>query len=631
LQGIQLILQKYIKHQWTAASHDIFVIPIAWSLAYWVRYNFGSIPSGMIDQAIYSLLYILPAQIFSYWYFGLYRGVWRYASMPDLIRILKATCVGVSLSIILLYVVSNLSGIPRTIPVLYGIFLILMLSGSRFTYRWVKDRDIYKNSGERVLIIGAGRAGEILAREIRQDTNHSHYPVAFIDDDKNKRNREIHGVRVVGGISDIVSVTQKYAIQTIFIALPSANNKQIHAIFDVCETTQLPIRILPKFDDITLDKVGIQSLREVSIDDLLGRDPVSLNWDFISNSLSNKTILVSGGGGSIGSELCRQLCNLSPKNLIIFEQSEFNLYEIERELKDHCNSANVIPYLGDVAVLKSLDKCFSKYKPDIVFHAAAYKHVPMLQANIREGFNNNVIGSNNIIQMADKHQCETFVLVSTDKAVNPTNYMGVTKRISEQCCQLMSKSSKTKFITIRFGNVLGSAGSVIPLFKEQIKKGGPITVTHKDIVRYFMTIKEACQLIMQSAVIGRGGEIFVLDMGKPILIQSLAEKMIRLSGKVPFQDINIEYTGLRPGEKLYEELFYDEEKLKATGFDKIQLANTSVLDLNNFKTLLSSIISACDSYDESKLVSLVKPIYLSDDNGRADSDKSNIIPLKQNY
>ncbi|MFV2061181.1 MAG: polysaccharide biosynthesis protein, partial [Gammaproteobacteria bacterium] len=401
MQDLQLILQKYIKHQWTAALHDILVIPIAWALAYWVRFNFGLFPVGMIDQAVYSLLYILPAQIISYWYFGLYRGVWRYASMPDLVRILKAVSVGVSLSIILLYVVSNLSTIPRTIPILYGIFLVLLLSGSRFTYRWIRDRDIYTNSGKRVLIIGAGRAGEILAREIRQDANNLHYPVAFIDDDKNKRNREIHGVRVVGGISDIVSVTQKYAIQSIFIALPSANNKQIQNIFDVCETTQLPIRILPKFDDITRDNVGIESLREVSIDDLLGRDPISLNWDFISNSLSNKTILVSGGGGSIGSELCRQLCQLSPKNLIIFEQSEFNLYEIERELQGHCNAAKVIPYLGDVAVEKSLDNCFAQYKPDIVFHAAAYKHVPMLQANIREGFNNNVIGSNNIIKMAD--------------------------------------------------------------------------------------------------------------------------------------------------------------------------------------------------------------------------------------
>ncbi len=631
MQDLQVFLQKYIKHQWTAALHDILVIPIAWALAYWVRFNFGLFPDGMINQATHSLLYILPAQIISYWYFGLYRGVWRYASMPDLIRILKAVSVGVSLSIILLYVVSNLSTIPRTIPILYGIFLILMLSGSRFTYRWIKDRDIYRNSGKRVLIIGAGRAGEILAREIRQDSNHIHYPVAFIDDDKNKRNREIHGVRVVGGISDIISVTQKYDIQAIFIALPSANNKQIQNIFDVCETTQLPIRILPKFDDITHDKVGIQSLREVSIDDLLGRDPVSLNWDFISNSLNNKTILVSGGGGSIGSELCRQLCQLSPKKLIIFEQSEFNLYEIERELKGHCNAAKIIPYLGDVAIEKSLDNCFSLYKPDIVFHAAAYKHVPMLQANIREGFNNNVIGSNNIIKMADKHNCETFVLVSTDKAVNPTNYMGVTKRISEQCCQLMSQSSKTKFVTIRFGNVLGSAGSVIPLFKEQIKMGGPITVTHKDIIRYFMTIKEACQLIMQSAVIGKGGEIFVLDMGKPVLIQSLAEKMIRLSGKVPFQDIDIEYTGLRPGEKLYEELFYDEEKLKDTGFDKIQLANNSLLDYEHFETLLCNIIKACDQYNEPELVNLVKPIYLSENNGKGGAEKSNIIPLKQNY
>ncbi len=631
MQELQLILQKYIRHQWAAAFHDILVIPIAWSLAYWIRYNFGVVPTGMIEQGIQSLFYIVPAQIISYWYFGLYRGVWRYASIPDFIRILKATCVGVSLSIILLYAVSNLATIPRTIPILYGVFLIFMLSGSRFTYRWLKDRDIYRSAGKRVLIVGAGRAGEILAREIRQDNNHVHYPVAFVDDDKNKYNREIHGVRVVGRISDILEVIQKYSIQAIFIALPSANNKQIQAIFDVCQATQLPVRILPKFDDITLDKVGVKSLREVSIDDLLGRDPVSLNWDYISKNLSNKTILVSGGGGSIGSELCRQLCQMTPKNLIIFEQSEFNLYEIERELKGHYKSVMVIPYLGDVAIAKSLDQCFSKYKPDIVFHAAAYKHVPMLEANIREGFNNNVIGSTNIINMADKHQCETFVLVSTDKAVNPTNYMGVTKRISEQCCQLMSQTSKTKFVTIRFGNVLGSAGSVIPLFKEQIQNGGPVTVTHPEIVRYFMTIKEACQLIMQSSVIGKGGEIFVLDMGKPVLIKNLAEKMILLSGKTPFEDIDIEFTGLRPGEKLYEELFYDEEKLKSTGFDKIQLANSASMDLKHFEALLSKIISACENYQEQTLIELVKPRYLSHSSTNLESVNSNIVPLKQNY
>ncbi|VAW93649.1 UDP-N-acetylglucosamine 4,6-dehydratase [hydrothermal vent metagenome] len=631
MQKLQLILQKYIKHQWTAALHDILVIPIAWSLAYWVRYNFDVVPTGMIEQGIQSLLYIIPAQIISYWYFGLYRGVWRFASIPDFIRILKATCVGVSLSIILLYAVSNLATIPRTIPILYGLFLIFMLSGSRFAYRWLRDRDIYRSAGKRVLIVGAGRAGEILAREIRQDCNHVHYPVAFVDDDKNKQNREIHGVRVVGGVADIIGAIQKYSIQAIFIALPSANNKQIQAIFDVCQGTQLPVRILPKFDDITLDKVGVELLREVSIDDLLGRDPVSLNWDSISKSLSNKTILVSGGGGSIGSELCRQLCQLSPQNLIIFEQSEFNLYEIERELKAQCKAVTVIPYLGDVAISQSLDECFSKYKPDIVFHAAAYKHVPMLEANIREGFNNNVVGSNNIIKMADKHLCETFVLVSTDKAVNPTNYMGASKRISEQCCQLMSQSSKTKFVTIRFGNVLGSAGSVIPLFKEQISNGGPVTVTHPEIVRYFMTIKEACQLIMQSAVIGKGGEIFVLDMGKPVLIKNLAEKMIRLSGKIPYDDINIEYTGLRPGEKLYEELFYDEEKLKSTGFDKIQLANSASMDLKHFQNLLSNIISACENYQEQELIELVKPRYLSQNDADLALINNNIIPIKQNY
>lgn len=629
MKNKQNIFQKYIRNQWTAALHDLLVIPIAWMLAYWLRSNLGLIPASMFDHAIHSLIYIIPAQIFSYWFFGLYRGVWRYASLPDLIRILKASSVGVTLSILILYASSNLTGIPRSIPVLYGIFLVALLTGSRFLYRWIKDREIYRRTGKRVLIIGAGRAGEILAREIRQDNNHMYYPAAFVDDDKNKRNREIHGVRVVGGISDIVSVIAKYSIDAIFIALPSAKNTQVQAIFDVCETTLLPIRILPKFDDITVNKIGIQSLREVSIDDLLGRDPVSLNWDFISDSLSNKTILVSGGGGSIGSELCRQLCRLSPRKLIIFDQSEFNLYEIEREIKTKNSSINVIAYLGDVAIKESLDTCFSKHKPDIVFHAAAYKHVPMLQLNIREGFNNNVIGSYNIAKIADKHQCETFVLVSTDKAVNSTNYMGVTKRIAEQCCQLMSNTSKTKYITIRFGNVLGSAGSVIPLFKEQIKNGGPVTVTHKDIVRYFMTIKEACQLIMQSAVIGKGGEIFVLDMGEPVSIKNLAEKLIRLSGKIPKHDIDIVYTGLRSGEKLFEELFYKDEILKDTGFQKIQLATTSSLDFKSFEKFLLDVIKSCKEYNEQKLIDLVTPTYLSTKQN-IDSENSNIIPIMQN-
>ncbi|MFV1984389.1 MAG: polysaccharide biosynthesis protein [Thiohalomonadales bacterium] len=624
------IFQKYIRNQWSAALHDLLVIPVAWFLAYWARFNLNldMIPPSIVAPAIDALFLIIPAQLFSYWYFGLYRGVWRYASIPDLVRIFKAVAVGVTLSLLLLFAVTNLFGIPRSTPVLYGIFLVLLLSGSRFLYRWSKDRDLYKLIGKRVLIIGAGRAGEILAREIRQDSNHMYYPVAFVDDAKSKRNSEIHGVRVVGEISDIVKVVEKYSIEAIFIAIPSANNKQIQAIFNICETTSVPIRILPKFNDITVDKVGIQSLREVSIEDLLGRDPVSLNWDFISESLSNKTILVSGGGGSIGSELCRQLCLLSPKKLIIFDQSEYNLYEIEREINTNNSSINVIPYLGDVAIIESLDMCFSTYKPDIVFHAAAYKHVPMLQVNIREGFNNNVIGSYNIAKIADKYKCETFVLVSTDKAVNSTNFMGVTKRIAEQCCQLMSNTSKTKYITIRFGNVLGSAGSVIPLFKEQIKNGGPITVTHKDIVRYFMTIKEACQLIMQSAVIGKGGEIFVLEMGEPVSIRNLAEKLIHLSGQIPEHDIEIVYTGLRPGEKLFEELFYKDEVLKDTGFQKIQLANTSKLDCDSFKKFLLNIIKLCEEYNEPELIALVTPAYIS--KKYENESVSNIVPIKQN-
>ena len=579
-------------------GHDLVMIPLAWLGAYWLRFNFDGIPPEYWHQALATLPVLLVAQGSMFWYFGLYRGLWRFASVPDLFRIFKAVTIGVAIAAVLIFLFTRLQNVPRSVFVLDGFILVFLLGGPRFIYRLMKDRHLYRQAGKKVLIVGAGRAGEMLSRDLMRDAERAYQPIGFVDDDKNKHGKEIHGIRVIGGCDDIARLTADFEIDAILLALPSASSRQIRRIVGQCEATNVPFRILPRMQDLVTGQVGLKELREVKIDDLLGREAISLDWQSIIDGARGKTILVSGGGGSIGSELCRQIARLVPDKLVIFEQSEFNLYAIELELRKDFPDLHMVAILGDVTDTVAVESAMSTHRPELIFHAAAYKHVPMLENQARAAVLNNVIGTRLLATMADKYHCQSFVMISTDKAVNPSNIMGATKRVAEIFCQNLNARSDTHFITVRFGNVLGSAGSVIPLFQRQIAAGGPVTVTHRDITRYFMTIPEASQLILQASVIGKGGEIFVLDMGEPVKISYLAEQLILLSGKKPGEDIEITYTGLRPGEKLYEELFHAAEALAETRHPKIMLARSRQVDLAEMQGALAQIETACARNDD---------------------------------
>jgi len=577
------------------------MVPLAWLLAAWFRFNLGEIPSNYLDGLVTALAVVVPVQVGAFALFGLYRGIWRFASLPDLVRIVKAVAVGALLSTVVLFLLTRGEGVPRSVPVIYAILLVMMLGGSRLLYRWARDRHMYFSAGARVLIVGAGRAGETLVRNMVRGTPTDFHPFAFVDDNPRRQGREIHGVPVLGRTVDIPALVERHAIDVIVLAMPSATSQQMRTVIGYCEQAKVPFRSVPQLEDLISGKVAINEFREVSIEDLLGRDPVSLDWPLIQQRLAHKRILVSGGGGSIGAELCRQVARLRPAQLVIFDLSEFNLYSIEMELRRDFPELLLTCCLGDVTDAVYVEHVFSAWRPQVVFHAAAYKHVPMLESQLRQAVRNNVLGTQTIAETADRCGVEEFVLVSTDKAVNPTNVMGATKRIAEIFCQNFGRRSQTKFITVRFGNVLGSAGSVIPLFRRQIARGGPVTVTDPRMQRFFMTIPEACQLIMQTAAMGSGGEIFVLDMGEPIKISYLAEQMIRLSGKEPGRDIEIVYTGLRPGEKLFEELFHEKEPLAGTRHKKVLLAHCREVDWSWLTRLMKDLAEASAMMDTVRL------------------------------
>jgi len=580
-------------------THDLAMIPAAWLGAFWLRFNLDAVPEPYLGQAVAVLALVVPVQAAVFWYFGLYRGVWRFASIPDLVRIVKAVVVGVSLTAVAVFLATRMVDIPRSVFPLHALLLVGLLAGPRLAYRWVKDHRLYYGSARRTLIVGAGQAGELLVRDLLRDRAHGYDPVAFVDDDRTKKGHEIHGVRVVDYCKRIPEVVERLGIELILIAIPSASSAQMRRIVRACERAGVPVRTLPRIPDLVSGRVTVSALRAIDIDDLLGREPVRLDWAAIRAGVAGRRLLVTGGGGSIGAELCRQIAALGPARLAIVDNGEFNLYRIDRELRERHPDLEVHPLLVDACDAAAIDRVLAGERPEVLFHAAAYKHVPLLEGQLREAARNNVLGTAVTARAAARHGVATFVLISTDKAVNPGNVLGATKRAAEVACQaLAGTGAATRFITVRFGNVLDSAGSVVPLFREQIRRGGPVTVTHPEVSRYFMTIPEACQLILEAGATGSGGEIFVLDMGEPVAIRYLAEQMIRLAGKVPGEDIEIQYIGLRPGEKLAEELFHPAERLTQTPHEKLLLAHSREPDTSAVLEAVAALEAACAACDE---------------------------------
>jgi FlaA1/EpsC-like NDP-sugar epimerase len=560
-----------LRSRTSAFVHDLIMVPLAWLGAYWLRFNLDVPPQPFVDAALAALPVVVPVQAAVFWYFGLYRGVWRFASLPDLMRILKGVATGTALCFVLLFVITRLDNVPRTVPLLFVFLQLLLLAGPRLLYRWQKDRRLNLSGGQRVLVVGAGSAGEMLVRDMLRDPQHAYQPVAFADDLPRRQGGEIQGIPVVGTCDRLPELVRRHAIEVVVLAVPSADSRQMRRLVELCESAGVPFRTVPKLRSLMRGQVSVDQLRAVSIEDLLGREAVTLDWEGIRGGLTGRRILVTGGGGSIGSELCRQIARLDPAGLMVLDNSEFNLYSIEMELAAAFPGLSLTVRLGDVTDAAAVGSAMGAFSPQVVFHAAAYKHVPLLENQVREALRVNVLGTRCVADAAHRLGCEEFVLISTDKAVNPANVMGASKRLAERYCQHLDGLSNTRYITVRFGNVLGSAGSVVPLFRTQIDRGGPVTVTHPDMERFFMTIPEACQLIMQAGVLGQGGEIFVLDMGEAVKIRYLAEQMIRLAGHGP-GEIPIQYIGLRPGEKLYEELFYGDEDLAPTAHRRIRVA-----------------------------------------------------------
>jgi FlaA1/EpsC-like NDP-sugar epimerase len=587
-----------LRSRMAAFVHDLAMVPAAWLLAYWLRFNLGEIPDPYMEAALMALPLAILIQAVVFWFFGLYRGVWRFASVPDLVRIAEAVLAGTALIFFSLFIVDRMQGVPRSVPVLYLGLQMLLLTGPRLLYRWLKDHRLALRDGKRVLVVGAGRAGEMLVRDMLRDPLSAYIPVAFVDDKPRRRGAELHGIPVRGSTDEIPALVERLSVDLILLAIPSASTRQMQRLVDLCERARTPVRTVPQLQSLMSGQVSISQVRPVSIEDLLGRDPVQLDRDGIRRALQDRVVLVTGGGGSIGAELCRQVASSRPRRLLVADNSEYNLYRIDMELRDTYPQVEIETVLLDVTDAAAVRGLFQRERPQIVFHAAAYKHVPLLEHQLRPAIRNNVLGTEVVARAADAFACEEFVLISTDKAVNPTNVMGMTKGVAEILCQVLGGQSQTRFETVRFGNVLDSAGSVVPLFRSQIERGSPLTVTHPEIERFFMTIPEACQLIMQAAAIGRGGEIFVLDMGEPVKIAYLAEQMIRLSGRVPGEDIAIEYIGLRPGEKLFEELFYESEDLAETAHPKIRVARrraTPVLEeLGAGLEALKVAVESCD-------------------------------------
>ncbi|MDY0057229.1 MAG: nucleoside-diphosphate sugar epimerase/dehydratase [Methyloversatilis sp.] len=558
---------------------DVSLAMLAWWGAFLLRFNF-SIPAPYLDSMLYAMPFIVAVQAVVFRMFGLYQGIWRFASLPDLQRLVRAIGAVAVLGPVVVWLLQGKGVVPRSVYVLDPILLLLLMGGGRFAYRaWREHREFgsLMAKGKPVLVLGAGEAAARLLRELGRSGQWR--VVGLLDDNARKHDRTLYGLRVLGAIRDLERFARELKVSHAIIAMPNASHEIRREAANACVRAGVKPMTVPSFDDLISGKVAVAAVREVEVEDLLGRDPVKIDAPRLRELIHDQTVMVTGAGGSIGSELCRQIARFSPSAIVAFERSEFFLYTLVEEFAELFPQVSIEPVIGDVREEDRLLTAMQYFRPVAVFHAAAYKHVPLMEGvNAAEAIRNNVGGTLAAARAAQTSGVPRFVLVSTDKAVNPVNVMGATKRLAEMGCQaLAARGGSTIFSTVRFGNVLGSAGSVIPKFQEQIARGGPVTVTHPDIIRYFMSIPEAAQLVLQAALMGEGGEIFVLDMGEPVRIADLARDMIRLSGASE-SEVKIEFTGLRPGEKLYEELLASDETTRPTHHPKVRIARARAID-----------------------------------------------------
>ena len=576
---------------------DIILLNLASFIAIVARFNsIQAIPEYFSDVLLYFFPFQTILTIVVFYLFRLYHSLWRYASVEEMLNVVFACFVSNVLNFFLLMLFSK--SLPRSYWIIYFVILICFIGGSRFSYRVLRDTKNKKNRdiNKRIMIIGSGEAANIIIKEIQNSAHLEGKITCIIDDDPNKLGRYMQGVKVVGNREKIVFMAQKYNVTDIIIAIPSMSRMEQKEILSICQETNCNLKTLPGIYQLINEEISINTLRKVEIEDLLGRDPVVLDMDSIANDINGKTILITGGGGSIGSELCRQISTYHPQKLIILDIYENNAYDIQQELKNTAPDLNLEVLIASVRNEERIREIFRVHKPDMVYHAAAHKHVPLMEDSPHEAIKNNVFGTLHVVKAASDYGCKRFVLISTDKAVNPTNIMGASKRLCEMIVQSYNQKSNTEFVAVRFGNVLGSNGSVIPLFKKQIANGGPVTVTHPDIIRYFMTIPEAVSLVLQAGAMAKGGEIFVLDMGEPVKIADLAKNLIRLSGFIPNKEILIEYSGLRPGEKLFEELLMEEEGLMDTSNKMIHIGKPIAMEETMFEEQLQKLL--VKAYDE---------------------------------
>lgn len=615
---------------------DAFLVALSYFLAYVVRFE-AHVGPGELLVIKQTILPIVLCKLAVFYFFNLYRGMWRYTSIIDLFNVIKAVGVSSLIIVTVILMLSGFQGFSRSVFIIDGVFSLIFIAGIRLVIRLFLATTTFfpftsmsinnngRNGYKKLIIIGAGDAGEKLVREIHDNPRMKFKVVGFVDDDKNKIGKQIHGIKVLGGIDELKEIARNKAVDEILIAAPSAVGKEMRRIVEVCDSTNIPYKTLPGMGEIIDDKVSIKAIRDISYRDLLGRPPVRLENDRILESLKDRCVMITGAGGSIGSELCRQICKYGPSLVVLFDASESNLYSIQMDLKHVITYVKYRAVLGRIQDKRLVEEVFQKYKPDVVFHAAAYKHVPLVERNPWEAIYSNIVGTNVLVKAAIAHKVGRFILVSTDKAVRPTNVMGASKRVTEKIVQTQSPNP-TRFMAVRFGNVIGSSGSVIPLFRRQIEKGGPVTVTHPEITRFFMTIEEAAQLILQAFTMGEGGEIFILEMGTPVKIVDMARDLIRLSGKEPDTNIEIKFIGLRPGEKLYEELITEGEGIVKTGHEKILVlqnghggGNLSIQDNDSYclDDKIRTLAALADVHDvkgiKLKLQEIVPEYTMSDD------------------